>query len=308
MATPLTVDRLRSALSAEGVNFREYRSWHTHNRNDFGPWGGVNGVVIHHTAGRDSLELVYEGRSDLPGPLAQAHISKSGVVSLTGHGRANHAGTFARNAHNAVVNESSTHPRPDASEPIDGNAHYYGAEVENLGDGKDWYPAEQYDQTVRWAAAICRAHGWTANSVIGHKEGTTRKIDPKGPVGSKTGPAFDMDRFRADVQKRLDAGTPPKPSVVYVDLSHVQDAARRDPGLAQGGTTHKTDVLRVERALDAEGLLAAQWVDGSFGTKTREAYKRWQARCGYSGGNANGIPGRSSLTRLGDRHGWKVRA
>lgn len=100
----------------------------------------------------------------------------------------------------------------------------------------------------------------------------------------------------------------PKPATVYVDLSNVVSAARRDPGLRQGGTTHKADALRVERALHAEGLLNAAWVDGSFGTKTREAYSRWQRRCGYRGTAADGIPGRASLTKLGARHGWEVKA
>jgi hypothetical protein len=207
MATPLSADRLLAALKAEGCLVREYRSWRTHNRNHKGPWGGVNGVVIHHTAGSNSLALVYHGRDGLPGPLAHAHLAKGGTLSLTGHGRANHAGSFARNAHDAVVAESATHPRPDAAETVDGNRHYYGIEIENLGNGRDPYPVVQYDQAVRWAAAICRAHGWSANSVIGHKEGTRRKIDP----------SFSMAVFRHDVAERLahPAGwnpgtTPPK--------------------------------------------------------------------------------------------------
>jgi hypothetical protein len=120
-------------------------------------------------------------------------------------GRANHAGTFAQNAHNAVLNESSSHPYPDASEPVDGNDHYYGIEIENRGNGTDPYPWVQYVAAVKWATAICRFHGWTQDSVIGHKEGTRRKIDPKGPVIGPDGKTFDftMGRFRADVKAAL---------------------------------------------------------------------------------------------------------
>ncbi|WP_050511757.1 peptidoglycan recognition protein family protein [Streptomyces rimosus] len=193
MATPLTAARLLAALKAEGVTVREHAGWRTHNRNDKGPWGGVNGIVIHHTAGASSLDLVWSGTAALPGPLCHTHLAKNGTATMVGHGRANHAGTFARNAHQAVVAESPVHPRPDAAEPVDGNRHYYGIEIENLGDGRDPYPAVQYDQAVRWAAAICRAHGWTHHSVIGHKEGTRRKIDP----------SFDMNAFRAGVAERL---------------------------------------------------------------------------------------------------------
>ena len=39
MATPLTADRIISALKAEGVKVVEYRSWRTHNRNSKGAWG-----------------------------------------------------------------------------------------------------------------------------------------------------------------------------------------------------------------------------------------------------------------------------
>lgn len=202
MAKPMTPAQWRAALKAEGVKYEERsarvgsgltQSWTTHNRNHKGKFDNVNGVVIHHTAGRDSLGLVWNGTAALPGPLAHAHLDKKGLITLTSSGRANHAGGFAQNAHDAVVAEAKIHPKPDAAEPVDGNRHYYGIEIENLGNGKDPYPSAQYDQAVRWAAAICRTHGWTAQSVIGHKEGTRRKIDP----------SFSMGAFRADVDERL---------------------------------------------------------------------------------------------------------
>lgn len=195
MATPLTASQWRSALQAEGVHLVLENGWTTAGRDSstgktFGP---VHGVMIHHTAGRDSLSIVKNGRSDLPGPLAHAHLSKNGTLTQLSIHRANHAGTIARNAYNAVLAESSHHPVPFADETVDGNDCLYGLEIENLGDGDDPYPAVQYDQAVRWAAAICRAHGWSADSVIGHKEGTRRKIDP----------SFSMRTFRAGVALRL---------------------------------------------------------------------------------------------------------
>ncbi|WP_406226391.1 N-acetylmuramoyl-L-alanine amidase [Streptomyces albidoflavus] len=207
MAVPMTADQFVKALKAEGVKVAERAGWRTHNRNHKGAWGNVNGVVIHHTAGTNSLALCSAGTSALPGPLCHTHLAKSGTATMVGHGRANHAGTFAANAFNAMLNEAKTHPRPDAAEPIDANARTYGIEIENLGNGKDFYPQAQYDAAVRWAAAICRFHGWSEHSVIGHAEGTRRKIDPKGPVGKAGGPMWDMDKFRADVAKVL-AGKP----------------------------------------------------------------------------------------------------
>jgi len=193
MAPPMTPDQWLAALRAEGVKVSEHTGWRTHNRNNKGPWSDLNGIVIHHTAGRDSLALCWTGTEDLPGPLCHTHLAKSGVATMVGYGRANHAGTFAQIAFDAMHNELAIHPRPDAAEPVDANARTYGIEIENLGDGNDPYPAVQYDAAVRWAAAICRAHGWSADSVIGHKEGTRRKIDP----------SFSMAAFRADVAARL---------------------------------------------------------------------------------------------------------
>ncbi|MDH6625735.1 hypothetical protein M2271_003546 [Streptomyces sp. LBL] len=108
--------------------------------------------------------------------------------------------------------------------------------------------------------------------------------------------------------------TPPTPSKPVptkktVDLSNVIAAAKVDPDLKQGGTTHPGDVKVVEAALKAEGLLTSSLAsDGSFGYSTIAAYKAWQKRCGYTGSAADGIPGKTSMEKLGAKHGFKVTA
>ncbi|MYY03068.1 MULTISPECIES: peptidoglycan-binding protein [unclassified Streptomyces] len=98
-------------------------------------------------------------------------------------------------------------------------------------------------------------------------------------------------------------------AVPTVDLSNLIAAARRDPGLKQGGTTHPADVKVVEAALKAEGLLSATYAaDGSFGSTTVTAYAAWQRKCGYTGSAADGIPGKASLEKLGAKRGFKVKA
>lgn len=98
----------------------------------------------------------------------------------------------------------------------------------------------------------------------------------------------------------------PKP---VVDLSNVVAAAKADPKAAQGHTTHPADVKLVEAALKAEGLLKASYAaDGSFGSLTVDAYTSWQRKCGYTGSDADGIPGKESLTKLGAAHGFTVKA
>lgn len=95
----------------------------------------------------------------------------------------------------------------------------------------------------------------------------------------------------------------PKPpaEALRVDLSLIKRAAKLDPNRQQGNVTAgaKDDVLLVERALVDFGYLQNKWVDGSFGTMTREAYAKWQRHLGYSGKDANGIPGERSLKKLG---------
>lgn len=251
MATPMSASQFVAALKREGVRVSErYSGWRTHNRNHRGSFSNINGVVIHHTAGRNSASLCYNGTSALPGPLCHTHLAKDGTATMMSSGRANHAGSFPANAFNAMLNESKTHPRPSGAETVDANARTYGIEIENLGNGRDYYPTKQYDAAVRWAAAICRHYGWTAQSVIGHKEGTTRKIDPKGPVGSSTGKAFDMNRFRADVQKRLDgpasggSTTAPKPKPKPVRKLVWQAVGGFMPELRYGDENWHVDFLQ----------------------------------------------------------------
>ncbi|NEA60978.1 N-acetylmuramoyl-L-alanine amidase, partial [Streptomyces sp. SID13666] len=76
----------------------------------------------------------------------------------------------------------------------DGNRHFYGFECENLGDGEDPWPQVQLDAIEKVAAAVCRHHGWTERSVIGHLERQAGKIDPRG---------FTMQWLRERVRDRL---------------------------------------------------------------------------------------------------------
>lgn len=222
MATPLTASALLAALKAEGCKVREYKSWRTHNRNSKGAWGPVNGVLLHHTASsskQGSIDLCYDGRSDLPGPLCHAVISKDGEVILVGNGRANHAGGGDPRVLAQVIDESysdkptATAKHDGSSGAVDGNARFYGFECINLGTGKDPWPEAQLDAIERASAAICRAYGWSSKSVIGHLEWSDWKVDPKG---------FTMPSMRGRIADRLkhSAGwdrvpaTPTPPAIV----------------------------------------------------------------------------------------------
>jgi hypothetical protein len=188
MATPLTADQIVHALRAEGLTVHEYKSWRTHNRNAKGAWGPVNGVMLHHTASgtKNIVDYCYNGSASLPGPLCLGVIDKNGEVWLVGNGRANHAGGGDRDVLNAVVAESyatkppATHTHEGGAGSVDGNAHFYGFECVNQGDGKDPWPDAQVQAMVKASTALCRAHKWGAKSTIGHLEWSDWKSDPKG--------------------------------------------------------------------------------------------------------------------------------
>ena len=66
-----------------------------------------------------------------------------------------------------------------------------------------------------------------------------------------------------------------------------------------------------EAALVDEGLLAKRYLDGHYGTSTKTAMSEWQEECGYHGRApgqpADGIPGKTTLTKLGKKHGFDVK-
>lgn len=50
------------------------------------------------------------------------------------------------------------------------------------------------------------------------------------------------------------------------------------------------------------------YVDGIWGPQTKDYYSRWQRSLGFTGSDADGLPGKTSLTRLGTKYGFTVDA
>lgn len=275
MATPVSATAFLAALDAEGVTVAGHGDWRTHNRNAVAAWGQVHGVMLHHTAGRDSVALCRTGRADLPGPLCIGVIAKDGTVHLVGYGRTNHAGSGSSAVYDAVRAGRPLPAKPGA-DAVDGNTHFYGFEIENLGDGRDPYPAAQLTAVERTAVALCRVHGWSAGHVIGHKEWTRRKIDP----------SFPMPAMRERVAKRL--GTPP--ARTYEPF----------PGAAFFRPGRRGDVVTaMGRRLVAVGCGRYRQGPGPEWTEAdRRSYAAWQRKLGYGGADADGIPGRTSWDGL----------
>ncbi|MCX4676686.1 peptidoglycan-binding protein [Streptomyces sp. NBC_01433] len=289
MATPLTADRLLKTLTDEGLTVVQVGNWRTHNRNHKGPWGPVNGVMIHHTVTRGTahtVELCRVGHSALPGPLCHGVIAKDGRVHLVGYGRTNHAGLGDGDVLQAVIAEKPLPTDDEAS--TDGNRHFYGFECENLGDGKDPWPAAQLLAIEQVSAAICRAHDWSQRSVIGHKEWQPGKVDPRG---------FEMDSMRDRIAKRLDAPRPPaKP------MPPTKPVAKYEPfpGAAFFTAGRRSAVVTaMGKRLVAEGCGRYTVGPGpAWSEADQKSYAAWQRKLGFSGAGADGIPGKASWDRL----------
>ncbi|MFD3456048.1 N-acetylmuramoyl-L-alanine amidase [Streptomyces sp. NPDC058691] len=194
------------------------KSWKTNNRNPKGSFDPLDGVIVHHTGPYTTdagmVSYCVTSSSALPGPLCHGVIGRDGKVYLVGYGRANHAGDGDNDVLNADIAESyATNPpatKKGEGDPgaADGNSHFYGFECINSGSGKEPWPEKQLDAITRACTALCRAHGWTAKSVIGHLEWNDQKSDPKG---------FTMASIRARVAERLKhqanwTPTPPPPA------------------------------------------------------------------------------------------------
>lgn len=93
------------------------------------------------------------------------------------------------------------------------------------------------------------------------------------------------------------AGSKPKPRHV-VNVSNVQP------------WDNNSDVLVMQQALHKEPKIRLDYSSGPgvMGPRTQEAYAKWQRMCGYSGSQADGAPGLTTLTILGKKHGFKAAA
>ncbi|MFD3724385.1 peptidoglycan-binding protein [Streptomyces sp. NPDC058671] len=297
MATPLPADRLVAALRAEGVTVVEHPGWRSHHRNHTGAWGPVTGVMIHHTVSTgtaSSVELCFNGYDGLPGPLCHGVIAKDGTVHLVGNGRANHAGAGDPSVLQAVITETygdrPPAPRVHQGSPgtVDGNSRFYGFECVNLGNGRDPWPAAQLDAVERVSAALCRAHGWGARSVIGHLEWSDWKSDPRG---------FGMPDLRGRVQTRL-AKAPAR----NTPGSGKPAAPRLQPFPGTSFFRKETSspvITAMGRRLVAEGCSAYAVGPGPrWSEADRLGYAKWQRKLGFRGSDADGIPGAASWSAL----------
>jgi len=169
-------------LRDAGLTVREAPGWENRGTATFDPIG----VMWHHTASgpnwteQNLTNLLVNGRSDLPGPLCHLQLNRDGSYVVIAAGRANHAGSGSWKGITT------------------GNTSFIGIEAANDGVGEPW-SSPQLDAYYRGTAALLKHINGSVDNVIGHKEWTTRKIDPAG---------IDM----SDARRRVEAIINQKPS------------------------------------------------------------------------------------------------
>lgn len=150
-------------------------------------WGDVLaclGILGHHTAGggTNDWRVVKWGRADLPGPLAQLVLEKSGLIRLIAIGVCYHAGT-------------GQVPGIPASQ---GNQYLIGIEAVSKGTAPWDWTGKQLEVYIRLSAAILRFLRRDASWFWGHLEYSWEgKIDPAG---------IDLNDFRRQIQVVIDGG------------------------------------------------------------------------------------------------------
>lgn len=174
---------LADVLREAGLAVEEVPGW----RERGADLPGLCSVVIgHHTAtprtprnAKDDLptrKVLVDGRSDLPGPLCQLALGRSGTYYVVAAGKASHAG---RGAWAGVANSRRT----------------IGIEAEHPGAGS--WPSAQRDAFDRGVAALLRQLGQGADHYCGHREWALpsgRKPDPGG---------VDLDEQRRRIAQHL---------------------------------------------------------------------------------------------------------
>jgi hypothetical protein len=234
-----------------------------------GTMGTVVGTVMHHTATArtaagdyPSLTVVTKGRSDLPGPLCNFGLGRSGTIYLVTEGIAYHAGVGAWKG------------------ITDGNGHFLGIEAEHSGLASEAWPAAESDAYRRLVASILYELKRDTNWDIRHATWALpsgRKTDfieqPSltgvGSMAQFDGAVKAMLANPATINKNYNKPAPPPPPVLWQPIDGKMPwlkAGYRDPIPGGGNYVHRLQSLLV---LFGYRLT----VDGVWGSATSAAVK-----------------------------------
>ncbi|MBL8893862.1 MAG: N-acetylmuramoyl-L-alanine amidase [Rhizobiales bacterium] len=213
---------LPDVLRNAGLKVAEQPGWASRGR---GEMQTVQGIVCHHTAtasqaNMPTLRMLTDGRSDLPGPLAQLGLARDGTYYVIAAGIANHAGSGRWKG-------------------FGGNSRFIGIEAENAGTAADPWPDVQMDSYRRGVAAILKRLGLGADRCCGHKEyAPDRKVDP----------LFDMNLFRREV-----AAIMPGVAVIRPLIPATESASGR-PTIRRGARGPLVGQMQQKLNIEADGV------------------------------------------------------
>ncbi|MET9876581.1 peptidoglycan-binding protein [Actinacidiphila glaucinigra] len=254
------------------------------------------------------VKVHYEG-TEVPADLVDHHERcDDRVRAIQASHLANDVEDYSDIAYNAAVcphgyvyEGRGAHHKTGANGSATLNANHY-AVLALLGSKGLTKPTDAMLHGLRDAIEWLREDGDAGTEILGHKDGYATQCPGKPlytwvQAGAPRPQADDEDDKPATGGGKPATQPTAKPKV---DLSKLVQAARTDPGAKQGHQTYAAGVRLVEKALLELGYLTSRYAgDGSFGSVTVTAYAAWQRHLGYSGTAADGIPGRTSLSKLG---------
>lgn len=294
---------LVKAAKVAGVNHEVDRTWL-----DVDPYGKSFqpvGVMWHHTAcnplARGNMPSLNWCRNpgSFTGKARACHIvvGRNGDMQIIAGRGAYHAGA------GGPLRVNGTAIPKDL-----GNRYLIGIEIEassttkinkrNRETPKHGMNPAQFEAVAKFCAALFDDLGWDTEAAIRHRDWAPgRKID--------VGIELDVIREAIDGYRKPKPAPTPKPPAKPV--AKPRPPAKPVVRLLDVQPRKKNESVRiVQQALHKEVGLAKQ-ANPIFNAATKTAYSRWQKKLGFTGADADGIPGKVSLQKLGRKHGFTVK-
>ena len=178
--------RLRYKLRRYKVKAKYVPDWDSPRIDPYGGRSDFDGIMLHHTAGSNSLRYICYTNPYKPVRAAHFLVDRDGTVHVCSGVGAYHAGKggpwrFPKRGKDVTIFRNR------------GNSRFYGIEIESLGtsrriDGSlEGMTVEQVVETAILSAALLNAmrrgwRSWPVSRVIRHRDWTSRKIDVKQDI------------------------------------------------------------------------------------------------------------------------------